>query len=357
MENVVVIPVMLATQVPRLGLADVELRLSSLKALGLVEADLEEFVRKNVQVLFPDDDETLLIVGQQARNVSGGRSDLVAVDATGAIVLIELKRDATDISSRKEPFEFQAIRYAANYALIRTPESLVELLFAAYVERHRKEFSVQELTSHELAGRTLRDFLDKNNATATFNSRQRIILIAAGFDPQTLSACAWLAMNNIDIRCLRLQPFDLSGQALLLVEQVIPPARLEDYFVPVADASGTPKAAASSGTYARKVLPRMSQLLEWGLVSPGDTVYIRDHPERPATILDAKRVRDNDHDMNFHDWGESVTGWSTINIYESTSDRKTGKTLDSLRGEKIKELEHGNGVPQDQPEPLARVSG
>jgi hypothetical protein len=347
MENVVVIPVVVAKDSPRLALADVELRPRSLKELALVEADLEEFVRKNVQVLFPDDDETLLIVGQQARNAAGGRADLVAVDSNGAIVLIELKRDATDISARKEPFEFQAIRYAANYALIQTPEKLVELLFAPYIERHRHEFAVQELTSHELAARTLGDFLDKNNAKPTFNSRQRIILIASDFDPQTLSACAWLAANKIDVRCLRVQPCELSGQALLLVEQVIPPARLEEYFVPVADVSGSSKAQTGSGTGTRQALPRMSQLLDWGLVAPGDSVHIRGHAEKPATILDAKRVRMDGQDVSFNDWGQSVTGWSAINIYEWAIHTKTGKTIDALRREKIEELERGNGAAHE----------
>ncbi|MEX0703052.1 MAG: hypothetical protein WD069_13235 [Planctomycetales bacterium] len=344
MENVVVIPVVVAKDSPRLGVADVELRPRTLKDLGLVEADVEEFVRKNVQVLFPDDDETLLIVGQQARNAAGGRADLVAVDSAGAIVLIELKRDATDMNARKEPFEFQAIRYAANYALIQTPEKLVELLFAPYIERHRAEFAIKELTSHELATRTLGDFLDKNNAKPTFNGWQRIILIASDFDPQTLSACAWLATNKIDIRCLRVQPCELSGHVLLLVEQVIPPARIQEYFVPVADASGTPKAPTGTGTATRQALPKMGQLLDWGLLSAGDLVYIRGHDDKPATILDAKRVQIDGRDVNFNEWGRSVTGWSAINIYEWAIQTKTGKTLDTLRREKIEELERGNGA-------------
>lgn len=104
----------------------------TLKKLEIQERQLEEFVRKNVQVLFPD--ETLLIVGQQPKNKAGGRADLVAVDGEGSIVLIELKRDVEDIIARKEPFEFQAIRYAANYALIATPQDLVQRLFAPYIE-------------------------------------------------------------------------------------------------------------------------------------------------------------------------------------------------------------------------------
>jgi hypothetical protein len=355
MESVVVIPVTVANGSPRIGLASAELSPRSMKDLNLVEADLEEFVRKNVELLFPEDDATLLIVGQQVRNVAGGRSDLVAVDSTGAIVLIELKRDAADISARKEPFEFQAIRYAASYALITDPDMLVQRLFAPYVERYRNEFGVPELTSHELARRTLDEFLRKNNAD--FNKRQRIILIAANFDPQTLSACAWLSRNSIDIRCLRLQPYAFSGQHLLFVEQLIPPAKLEDYFVPVAVSSGNASAVSASRPGTRQPLPRMDQLIGWGLVSAGDTVFIRDHPERPANIVDANGVRDNGHEMTFNAWGKAVTGWSAINIYEWTIHKKTGKTLDALRRQKLAELEDGNGAAHDGSQLPAPVAG
>jgi hypothetical protein len=50
--------------------------------LHITEPDLEEFVRKNVDIVFPQ--ETLLIVGQQVINREGGRSDLVAIDDSGS---------------------------------------------------------------------------------------------------------------------------------------------------------------------------------------------------------------------------------------------------------------------------------
>src|SRR3712207_8389409 len=46
------------------------------------------------------------------------------------------------------------------------------------------------LPIYEKASRILNDFLEKNNALKTFNSKQRIILIASSFDKQTLSAAA-----------------------------------------------------------------------------------------------------------------------------------------------------------------------
>jgi hypothetical protein len=101
----------------------------------------------------------------------------------------------------------------------------------------------------------------------------------------------------------------------------------------------------------------MNQIIEWGLVSPGDTVYIRDHDERPASILDANRVRENGNEMPLNDWGKSVTGWSAINIYEWTIDKKSGKTLDALRRQKLAELESANGSSQDGSQSQSTVAG
>jgi len=67
----------------------------------------------------------------------------------------------------------------------------------------------------EKASRILNDFLEKNNALKTFNSKQRIILIASSFDKQTLSAAAWLIGNNVDISCFELSPMKIRELCLL----------------------------------------------------------------------------------------------------------------------------------------------
>ncbi len=77
--------------------------------LGMQESDMEEIIRCSIDMLC-DDEESMLIVGQQVKNEKNGRSDLTAIDNNGNIVLIEIKRDRKDIEGRKEAFEFQAIR-------------------------------------------------------------------------------------------------------------------------------------------------------------------------------------------------------------------------------------------------------
>jgi len=319
-----------------------EVNQQTMKELGLTEADLEEFIRKNVEILFPDDEETLLIIGQQVRNQAAGRADLVAVDGDGNIVLIELKRDKEDTTARKEPFEFQAIRYAANYALIKTQQDIVQQLFAPYIERHKEDSEFQELanglTASELATRRLDEFLQNNQAQGTLNHRQRIILIASSFDRQTLSACAWLASNGIDMRCMAVAPLQYDQQSFFKIEQIIPPPSLEDYFVNIESTSRGANSLSNKTTQSRRVLPRMEELLKWNLVAPGDRLYIKGYKSEVAEIVNHVYVKYKQQELKYNDWGKRITGWSAINIYECTIHEKKKETLDSLRREKLKEL-------------------
>jgi hypothetical protein len=174
------------------------------KELGIQESDIEEFLSDNLQLLV-DEEETLLLIGQQIQNTQRGRSDLVAIDNQGNLVLIEIKRDIEDIRNRKEPFEFQAIRYAANYAKINDIDDVINKIYAPYLEKKGK-VTHEALTSSEQARRMINEFLTDNDAMRNFNKKQRIILVASQFDEQTLSACAWLINNHVDITCITVEP-------------------------------------------------------------------------------------------------------------------------------------------------------
>lgn len=50
--------------------------------LGMQENDLEEIIRRSIDMLCGDE-ESMLIVGRQVRNEKLGRSDLAAVDNNG----------------------------------------------------------------------------------------------------------------------------------------------------------------------------------------------------------------------------------------------------------------------------------
>ncbi len=293
------------------------------KSLGLREAQLEEFIRKNIQLIFgeeDEDDETLLIVGQQVPNAAGGRNDLVALDGNGSLVLIEIKRDAQDMVIRLEPMEFQAIRYAASLATIENPEHLVEALFAPYIEKRRGEFDLGQLLPDEFGRRKVKDFLEKNNAEDMFNKRQRIILVASDFDDQTLSASAWMCKNGIDISCIRIKPIkeEMKAPLFLEVERLIPPRRFDEFLVPYPELSTNGRRGRSGQRgVPHRVLPRMPELMAQGIVKPGDKLTIKGRgPDSEAEIIDPKRVKFKGETMSFNEWGQKVTGWTKIGIYD-----------------------------------------
>jgi hypothetical protein len=324
-------------QVEEIAFADVTVKDGSTDA-RITETELEEFVRKNIQTIFPQ--ETLLIVGQQVINKEGGRADLVAIDDTGSIALIELKRDAGDIAARKEALEFQAIRYAANYALIAKPSDLAQKLFAPYVDKHRSEYGKKELTANQLASEILEDFLRTNKIKDNeFNQSQRIVLIASSFDDQTLSACAWLSKNGIDLKCLTISPVKYGEGYFLVIEQIIPPASLDEFFVEVAEPSqGQKKAVVSKQRITRENLPRMPKLFEWEIIKPGDKIYIQGHRSEEAEVIDQRNVIYKGETMSYNDWGQQITGWSAINIYEWSYLASSDRSLDDLRREKMEVL-------------------
>ena len=315
------------------------------KDLGLKESVLEEFVRRNIDLVFPDEEQDLLIIGQQTKNKEAGRSDLVALDGDGNIVLMELKRDENDMVRREEAFEFQAVRYASNFALIKTPAEVAEL-FANYIHKYRSEFDEpQGWTGKMIAEKRLEKFMLKTKAGKSFNNRQRIVLIASSFDPQTISACAWLSRRGIDLRCLVIRPMRHKDQLFLKIQQIIPVESDEQLFVGVDTTSKSEKTAKATGEpIVRTKLPRMPWFFEQKLLKRGDKLLLRGQDAEPAEAIDEKRVKFNGEEMTYNEWGQKVTGWSAICIYEwAFLESSPQKTLDDLRRERMADLSAVSG--------------
>ncbi|CAM2895409.1 hypothetical protein [Clostridium sporogenes] len=317
---------------------DIEIENTNFKSLNLREEHIEEFLRKNIEVIFQE--ETLLVVGKQVINKENGRSDLTAVDENGNLVLIEIKRDVEDIRQRKEAFEFQAIRYAASYAKINTPDDLVDKIFASYIEKYKDEFELGDLTAYEKASRILNDFLEKNNALKNFNSKQRIILIASSFDKQTLSAAAWLIGNNVDISCFELSPMKIENNYFIDINRILPPLSLEDFYIEVDDKKRPTYTTKSDTPITRNTFPGMDKLFEWAIIKAGDAVVIKNRDNSEATVIDSKYVDFKGEKLTFNKWGQKVTGWSSIRIYDWVLIKGKDKTLHEMRQEKMVSLEN-----------------
>ncbi len=302
--------------------------------LGMKESDVEELLRQNVEMLC-DDEDSLLIVGQQVANEKKGRSDLIAIDNQGNVVLIEIKRDKKDIEHRKEAFEFQAIRYAASFATLRTVEEFLQNVYAPYVEKHKFEFKDYiTLTSTEIAQRELSNFFKGNNLSAEdFNKKQRIVLVASEFDEQTLSAVAWLNSNSVDIACYKINLNKFNQHIILNMEKILPVDDYNDYLVNIVQ----PKSFIQKKKEAkitRKILPKIDTLIEWGIVSEGDVLISDTSEKAEVTLLRDGNVKTSSNEiLTIQQWLKKLTGWSAVETYKFTIDKKTGKTLSKLREE------------------------
>ncbi|NLP48795.1 MAG: hypothetical protein GX345_07625 [Clostridiales bacterium] len=298
--------------------------------LNMLESDIEEILRNSIEMIC-DEEESMLIVGKQVRNKKGGRSDLTAIDSNGNIVLIEIKRDKSDIVNRSEAFEFQAIRYAASYATIKDIESLVEKVYAPYIEKYKDEFELGELTSHELGIRKLTEFLEENNASNSFNKMQRIILVSSEFDDQTLSAVTWLNSNNVDISCYKLNPYKLGDEIFFKIDKILPTPNHSEFYVDLMD---SPVTHYTDKTKKRtnRVLPRIDNMLEWGVVKEGDIILPKGRDGR-AELLANGYVNVEGKEMSLQAWLKDVYGWSSVETYALSVHQETGKTLSQLREE------------------------
>lgn len=301
--------------------------------LGLVEDDIETFLDGNLDVLLSGDESalSLLQIGRQVPNEFGGECDLLAIDSNGSIVVIEIKRDPKDCRARVEAFEMQSIRYASSFTRINTPEELAEQVYVPYLLKYMRDV-IACLDVHDYAKQRLDDFLRANKSRAEFNQKQKIILVASGFDPETKSACAWLRKNGVDISCIQITPLAHGAQNYLLIERIIPPPALEDMLAKVGKRKSirtTNTGDPIIGRGTRTKLMNTADMLTQGILARGDTVIVKDRPESAATIEDYKTVIFQGSPVSWNVWAKKITGWSAVNIYANVT--KDGKTLDELR--------------------------
>ncbi len=303
---------------------------------NLKEEDICNFICDNPDVLF-EEDENCILVGKHAADKKGKINDLMAIDGNGNLILIELKRDKTDMESRNEPLEIQAIRYAASLATIKTPDDLVNASFAKFIEK-KNDGEESDLSSRELAQKQLNEFLKTNHCEDHFNQKQRILLVASDYDDVTLSACAWLCKNGIDLRILKMTPIEIEGNKVINIETILPTKEESDYFVELVKNEETGRVKKDSHIM-RVAKPKMKDLIAWKVVNIGTKLFIKNYPEQTATIVNDKEVEYNGERMSFNKWGCTVTSWVAICIYEWAIPVGGTQTLDELRVAKQRELE------------------
>jgi hypothetical protein len=226
-------------------------------------ADLQRLLRANISVVAED----VLVIAEEFGEWedSKRRIDLLAIDRDANLIVIELKRD-----EEGGHMELQAIRYAAMVAGM-TFTRAVEV-YQAFLDKG---------APGQDAKTKLLEFLDWDEPSEEdFAGDVRIILVSADFSKELTTAVLWLNERDLDIRCVRLKPYDNGAETIIDAQQVVPLPEAEDYMVRVKAKEQAARAEGSDRHALRRAfwtefLPQAAKATpRFAGRSPGDAHYI-----------------------------------------------------------------------------------
>jgi hypothetical protein len=161
-----------------------------------LERVLEDWIEKNPHLLL--EGEKVALIARQPRTSHGKFLDLLGVDESGACIIIELKRGETprDVVA-------QALEYAAWVDSLTLDE--MDTFAHAYAAEHSLEAATVAGLYHATFVRgDDQEGLDKLVEHITFNSKQRIIIVAEHFSPEIEQTLRYLRTRlGVDITGLQ----------------------------------------------------------------------------------------------------------------------------------------------------------
>lgn len=229
---------------------------SSFSGLNIWERQhIEEWVRTNPEMLGED----LLVVSLEFDRFSNSsdRLDVLALDRSGNLVVIELKRD-----SAAGYADLQAIRYAAMVSSLT-----VEVLIPYYMAYRKKYY--EETLSDAQAKDQIIEFVESDSFTE-LSKKPRIILCSEGFSQEITATVLWLRGFDIDISCVKITPYKIDEKVVIVPKVIIPLEEAKQYLI---DIKRKEEVIETSG---RKYRPKtMKILIENNLVRAGDQISLK----------------------------------------------------------------------------------
>ena len=216
--------------------------------LGIKEREhLQEWIAHNPDVL---GGENLLIIQKEydGFNDTNERLDLLALDDSGNLVIIENKLDDTG-----RDVVWQALKYTSYCSTLTT--SQIVKLYQEYLDRYEEP--------NQDAKSLILEFLDIEDEEALLlnTQDQRMIFVANHYRKEVTSTVVWLLKHKIQIQCFKATPYSLDNELFLQIEQIIPQPELKEFMI-----DATEKEEEDKGK-SKVVEETKAQLIEfWRLV-------------------------------------------------------------------------------------------
>lgn len=181
--------------------------------------DLQEAFKKNINIIASN----CLVIAEEFSDWQGSRKriDLLAIDKQANLVVIELKRTDTG-----DHMELQALRYASMISTM-TFEDTIEV-FRKYKQQNGYPSYSSEEAQHDI-----KEFVDIDIDESGFAEDVKTILVSQDFSAELTTSVLWLNARDLDITCIKIQPYNDNGKILIDVQQIIPLPEAEDYQIKV----------------------------------------------------------------------------------------------------------------------------
>ena len=254
----------------------------------IMEEQLRNLLEQHLPRLLPQ--RRLMVLASEYSNWSNAARfiDLLALDAEGQLVVVEIKR-----TSDGGHAELQALRYAAMLST-HTIDNVIDA-------RHRHVLKTDASASRDDVENEILEFLGKGSTDeVTLGTTPQIILIARDFSPEITTTAMWLMerITGFLMHCFTVQLYALpSGQYALHFDLLLPLAQQEDYLVKVRDKNAEIARQAAATQRRQRTCPLLEEKQR---LNSGDTLYLvrRIHKdltltpqEQQATYLGEGRVR------------------------------------------------------------------
>jgi hypothetical protein len=194
---------------------------------GLKERQhLQEWVRLNPSILGDgvivvtfEFDKWIDATGKRVED----RLDVLGIDQTGSLVVVELKRDVAADST-----EMQAIKYAAMASRF-TLKTLAQH-HAKYLSKVRGA-TVDDAEAMEALRKHIDDYDDASDDDPRFE-RPRIVLMARDFPTSVTASAVFLSESGLDITLLRFQAYKTpQSEHVVVVSRLFPIQEIEAFRV------------------------------------------------------------------------------------------------------------------------------
>lgn len=198
-----------------------KLRQVNFSELGFTErAHLQEWLANQPDAL----GEELLIIQKEFDGFDDTRErlDLLAIDKTGGLVIIENKLDDSG-----RDVVWQALKYASYCSTLSKTQ--VAEIFQKHLDKGLPGRDAKSLICEFLG--------EEDFAEVVLNpgNDQRLIMVAAQFRKEVTSTVLWLLKHRVFVKCFKATPFKDGDAVFLNIEQVIPLREAEELMVGISE--------------------------------------------------------------------------------------------------------------------------